>query len=143
MKRLHSIVLCAVAGMLTAGTALAQSQAVEAKVPFAFAAGGAWLPAGEYIITQVSLQQISIEDATTRRMVALSVTQPENLAAKGPGNLLFHKYGERYFLSSITNPDMATTVTLPTSRQEQRAQKMQEEAMTTGDPGVVLVALNR
>jgi hypothetical protein len=143
MKRLSSIVLCVLAGMVTAGSALAQTPAVQAKVPFAFAVGRAWLPAGEYIITQESLQQIRIEDAATGRMVAFGVTQPENLAAKGPGNLLFHRYGEYYFLTSITNSDMATTVTLPTSSQERRVEKMQEEAMQGGDPGVVLVALNR
>lgn len=143
MKRLNSIVLCVVAGMLTAGAGLAQSHTVQARVPFAFAVGHAWLPAGNYIITEESLRQVEIEDAATGRMVALSLTQPEDTTATGPGRLVFHRYGERYFLSSITNPASATTVSLPTSSLERRARKMQEEAMAIEQPSVVLVALNR
>jgi hypothetical protein len=143
MKRLSSIVLCLAASFVTAGTAVAQTDSVRASVPFAFAVGRTWLPAGDYIITETSQRQISIEDAATRRMVALSLIQPENLAATGPGNLLFHEYGERYFLTSITCPASATTASLPMSTMERRVKKMQQEAMKTGEPGVVLVALNR
>ena len=143
MKRLSSIVLCVVATFATAGTGLAQTYAVQAKVPFTFAAGGSWLPAGSYIISQVSQQQISIENAATRRVVALSFIQPENLATIESGSLVFHKYGQRYFLSGITNPASATTASLPVSQMEQRAMEREKEAADSGDSGEVMVGFHR
>lgn len=47
MKRISSIVLWVVASIATAGTGLAQTNGVQAKVPFAFAAGRTWLPRGQ------------------------------------------------------------------------------------------------
>jgi hypothetical protein len=129
MKRLSSIVLCVVAGLAAAGSGLAQTAAVRAKVPFTFAAGRTWLPAGSYIISQVSPQEISIQNADTRRVVAVSFIQPQNLATVSSGSLVFHKYGERYFLSGMTCPPSAETATLPTSPLEERAQQRQKEAM--------------
>jgi hypothetical protein len=129
MKRLSSIVFCVVASIVTAGTGLAQTTAIRANVPFTFAAGRTWLPAGSYIVTQVSPQEISIQNANTRRVVALSFIQAENLASVSSGSLVFHKYGQRYFLSGITCPPTATTAALPTSPLEERAQHRQKEAM--------------
>ncbi|HTW48403.1 MAG TPA: hypothetical protein VMD92_10655 [Acidobacteriaceae bacterium] len=138
MKRLSSILFCVVASIATAGTGLAQTSSIQAKVPFTFAAGRTWLPAGSYVVTQVSPQEISIQNAATRRVVALSFIQPENLATVGSGSLVFHKYGQRYFLSGITCPPSATTAALPTSPLEQRAQERQKE-----DMDVIMVGFQR
>jgi hypothetical protein len=143
MKRLSSILLGVVASIVTASPGLAQTYAVQAKVPFTFAAGRTWLPAGSYIISQQSQRVISIQNATTRRVVALSFIQPENLASISSGSLVFHKYGQRYFLSAITCPSSATTASLPTSPLEERVQAQQKEAMVSGEPGVVMVGLQR
>lgn len=69
--------------------------------------------------------------------------QPENLASIDTGSLVFHKYGERYFLSGITCPATATTASLPTSPLEQRAKERQKEAMDGGESGEVMVGFHR
>lgn len=144
MKRLSSILICTIAGFISAGTGLAQSYAVKASVPFTFAVGHKWLPAGKYIISEISPEAIKVENAETGRWVALSLIQPESSAAVESGHLMFHKYGESYFLSEIACPAAAMTASLPTSSLERKAREREREAMNgSGEPGVVLVALNR
>lgn len=143
MKRITSIVFCAVASLVTAGTGLAQTYSVQANVPFNFAVGRTWLPAGSYIISQVSPQEITIEDGATRRQVALSYIQPGDPSSDARGELVFHKYGERYFLNEVLCPAAAMSASLPTSKLEKRARTMEQEHAMNGDPGLVLLALNR
>ncbi len=56
MKRITSIVGFVLASLVTAGTGLAQTYSVKANVPFNFAVGRTWLPAGTYVISELSPQ---------------------------------------------------------------------------------------
>jgi hypothetical protein len=140
MKRMTSIVFCAVAGMLTAGTGLAQSYSVQANVPFNFAVGRAWLPAGTYTINQETPGTITLDDSR-RHQVAMTFVQPGDTSKDARGELVFHRYGDRYFLSEVLCPAAGMSAVLPTSRLERKAQTM--EQARNGDPGLVLLALNR
>ncbi len=88
--------------MAAAQVALAQDSMVV-NIPFAFVAGNAALPAGEYLVqspergSAVILVNRMIPDAS----VAL-VTMPTS--ARDPqsaSKLVFTRYGDRYFLSKI------------------------------------------
>jgi hypothetical protein len=59
-----------------AGTSLAQSNGVEAKVPFPFAVGDKVLPAGSYTITPKSSQLLVIKNRD-RTASALSLFQED------------------------------------------------------------------
>jgi hypothetical protein len=142
MKRMTSIVFCVVASFVTAGTGLAQSYAVRANVPFSFAVGRTWLPAGNYVISEMSPQQIAIRSGDSGHAVALSLVQPDNTSTMTQGKLVFHKIGSRYFLSMIDCPAASLTASLPTSKLEQKARAHMEEA-SIGHAEQVLVALNR
>jgi hypothetical protein len=142
MRTFSSIVLCVGAIFVTAGAGLAQAQSVQATVPFNFAVGRTWLPAGTYEISQTSPDLIAIRNAKTQRQLALSIVQPGNMTPVREGHLVFHRYGEEYFLSEIDCPDASMTASLPTSKLEKKAQTRQEEA-SMDDSGVVLLALNR
>jgi hypothetical protein len=136
MKRMTSIVFCVVASFVTAGTGLVQSYAVRANV------GRAWLPAGNYVISEMSPQQIAIRSGDSGHAVALSLVQPDNTSTMTQGKLVFHKIGSRYFLSMIDCPAASLTASLPTSKLEQKARAHMEEA-SIGHAEQVLVALNR
>ncbi len=80
---------------------------MRVHVPFAFVAGGAHLPAGDYIVYHPGdpyLVVIERDDGKARGMeyVHFSGTDSDGSATK----LVFNKYGEQYFLSQVwTEPD--------------------------------------
>ncbi len=80
---------------------------MRVHVPFAFVAGGAHLPAGNYIVYHPGdpyLVVIERDDGKARGMeyVHFSGTDSDGSATK----LVFNKYGEQYFLSQVwTEPD--------------------------------------
>ncbi|MGC2618881.1 MAG: hypothetical protein WA414_07545, partial [Acidobacteriaceae bacterium] len=128
--------------LVTAGTGLAQTYSVKANVPFNFAVGRTWLPAGTYVISELSPGQIALRTGDQQRQVALSYVQAENTSTVTQGKLLFHKIGDRYFLSEIDCPAAAMTASLPTSKLEKKARAHMEEA-SIGRPEQVLIALNQ
>jgi hypothetical protein len=76
-------------------------------IPFAFVAGGAHLPAGDYIVYHPGdpyLVVVEKDDGKARGMEYIhpSATDPDASSTK----LVFNKYGEQYFLSQVwTEPD--------------------------------------
>jgi hypothetical protein len=96
----RSFVLAAAAVILTASVAAAQGT-VKAEIPFAFEVGKAKLPAGTYSLV-ANWQYVQIRNLETRRSIlavpAVSASQPGNNADP---HLVFHKYGDHYFLSQV------------------------------------------
>src|ERR1700687_4577413 len=98
--------------MLTAVAVSAQSERIRViNIPFSFIVGQKTLPAGEYTVEpnrkdsdNVWLAQIREGHATalfTTMAVRASETQEET-------RLVFHKYGDQYFLSQIWTVGDAT-----------------------------------
>lgn len=86
----------------TAATANGQDQQmVKANVPFEFIVGDKTLPAGEYVIRRVGVagDALAIQaTASNHKTVRLA-----NLARRADKSaaLVFHRYGETFFLSQI------------------------------------------
>ena len=81
------------------------SSPIRVKIPFDFTVRNKTLPAGEYIISRAEglsdINTLSISNVKTYATVAYS-THPVDVAA--PNNrptLVFHKYGDQYFLARI------------------------------------------
>lgn len=112
------LVSCALS--LGASTSLlAQSHAVaKAEIPFAFQVGSKVMPAGTYIFSQDS-QHIMQLHGRTADAHALSAVRPET-GVKAPkvGLITFNKYGDHYFLQSISTADSTTAYQCPTTKQE-------------------------
>ena len=91
------MMLVGLAGLLNAQT----DGAVKAQVPFAFVANGKTMPAGECTIAIVEhgpkVLMISCGD---HRSFAPAIADESPNAHKKTA-LVFHQYGDRYFLSSI------------------------------------------
>jgi len=89
--------------------ALAATQVTRAQeriivnVPFEFTAGDAKLSAGEYTVGKNSSDSPVLLIARTDRSEAILV--PSNAAqaneAQSDSKLVFHKYGDRYFLAQV------------------------------------------
>jgi len=74
-----------------------------AKVPFQFRAGNTLVPAGQCAVQRAGLNPSTLMIRNDGAKIALFATARTVSATKGSsGNaLIFHKYGERYFLSGI------------------------------------------
>jgi hypothetical protein len=77
---------------------------VEATIPFQFHAGSTKLPAGEYRIhvldnTDLSLMEISSMDGSVSAL--FQVHQADANSEPSKTELIFNKYGNRYFLAQL------------------------------------------
>jgi hypothetical protein len=85
----------------------AQAQIIgemEANIPFQFHAGNVRLPAGRYFIrvldnTDLTVMEISSADGSTSALFDVQGTQASSSPAKS--ELIFDKYGNRYFLAKL------------------------------------------
>jgi hypothetical protein len=92
---------------LLAGVAVpvrAQSAMLKSEVPFAFVSSGRTIQAGQYSI-DIRQTQVRFIDANGHQVqVVLSNPQQESRLWLQP-RLVFHRYGEAYFLSQIWTTD--------------------------------------
>jgi hypothetical protein len=104
---------------------------IEANIPFQFYVGSVKLPAGKYTIrvaddSELSVMEISSADG---KMSALfDVREAEANSAPAKGELIFNKYGNRYFLEKLfdeSNPNGSAVIE---SRYEKRIDKATVEA---------------
>src|SRR5260370_39459499 len=142
MKHITAIVLFIAATFITAGKAIAQDYAVQATIPFNFTVNGKQLPAGNYTLgTDVtSPRSLKISDRT-QHAHALAMSMPAAEEKRKSNHLVFHKYGDQYFLCEIRSQESSLNVELPTSKQEKRARAETEQAgLRVHDE--VMIALN-
>ena len=124
MKRNIAIALFGLASLVAASGAFAQDGSAEANVPFAFSVNNTTVPAGQYRITASSGSSILIRNLDQGLAVFSSIASPER-ASDGSCQLVFHRYGERYFLSQILCPSKSISVDLPVTRREKHAQMLE------------------
>ena len=116
----------AVAGLCLAGPLFAQ-QAVQATVPFSFYVGNSqMMPSGTYRITPCASNAVVVRNCN-EGVAAMHLTQPTDKQSKDQGKLVFHKYGDMYFLSEVSGPSLSTGLVLPMGKNEK---KVQEEKAT-------------
>jgi hypothetical protein len=94
------------------------ADAVVVSVPFAFVAGGATLPAGEYRVSRVNPgvnRDLAIRGYNKGNAFLLPLAFDNVAAANGQPTLSFEHVGGKYFLSKIKTLD--GVYTMPTSRE--------------------------
>jgi hypothetical protein len=129
MKHLTAIVLFIAATFITAGKAIAQDYAVRATIPFNFTVNGSELPAGNYTLGSdvISPRILRIRDLT-QHVHVMVMTLPSADEKQKANQLVFHKYGNQYFLSEIRSQESSINVELATSKQEKKARAETEQA---------------
>jgi hypothetical protein len=124
MKRITAIALLAIASFAMAGNSFAQSNGIRANVPFDFTVSDKLLPAGTYTIHRASSGLIEIRNHDKPIAVLTIGTQDGNTSANA-GKLVFHKYGDQYFLSEILSDWATMNVGVPRSKAETRVRLQQ------------------
>jgi len=109
---------------LTIGAGKAKAQitdSLEVSIPFQFHAGNTKLPAGEYRIhvlddSDLRVMEISSADGSTSALFQVEQTEAGSTPAKS--ELIFNKYGNRYFLAKLFEEGTASGSQVPESRYE-------------------------
>jgi hypothetical protein len=122
-------------GLLFATASAYAQTALQANVPFNFIVAGNTLPAGEYTIrsldTNARVLVIRGSDESQKMVMANSCASAK---PSDTTKLVFHRYGDRYFLSQIWTAGNSSGAELPPSRRES------EVAMDFPRQDIVLVA---
>jgi hypothetical protein len=136
MKRTFATALLAGASLMASTGALAQDWQ-QATVPFDFTVGQRLFPAGTYVITHVSPSTILVRGWKGKELVsALSLIESTSEVHKNPDKLVFHRYGDQYFLSEIRGGLGEVAGTIRTSKLERRIQ-LQQAAVANQDQTVI------
>ena len=91
---------------LTAISISAQSERSSINIPFNFIVSQKTLPAGEYTVeAKKNFDKVWLIQSRDNSTCVLVITMPVQ-ASQTPGKtkLVFHKYGDQYFLSQIWTP---------------------------------------
>lgn len=114
------IVVVAMAVALMAAPAVAQTINLRADVPFEFAAGNAMLSSGHCSLQTISNSVVKLSDADNHSAAAILIA--DDVRSNGNSKLVFHRYGERYFLARVETPDISYKVPI-SGREMQLARK--------------------
>ena len=94
----------------------------KANVPFAFTVGQTEMPAGNYIISSAVDSAIAIMNRDKGRSVVTVFRTEQPKSNNGTTKLVFHRYGDKCFLSQVTRGFGGNVLQLPASNQEKDAQ---------------------
>jgi hypothetical protein len=102
MKR-NSLLFAAALALAVTTVASAQSTKVKVTVPFSFIVNRANLPAGEYLLQSVDVEGkvLAIRNEETNTTSLVMFNSCTSLASSKQTKVIFHRYGERYFLNRI------------------------------------------
>ena len=140
MKRKMYLSLTALVLALAVNAAFAQSSSVtKANVPFAFSIAQNSMEAGQYSITVTDHVLRIRNDSTNKSMTHMA--QSEESAKPQDTRLVFHKYGDHYYLAEVWNATGqagASGIELPASKAEQETQASYKDANA---PEQVVIAM--
>ena len=146
MKKIFGIMMtgCLLA-LLVAMPAQAQlpGAPMRLSIPFDFTVRGKTLPAGDYEVSRIGDEPsgLLIRNVSEKRDHVVFETEPA-YAGMYPkkGELVFHRYGDSYFLSEVVTAGEETARELTPSRQERQLQR--EMASNKTEPDTVAVVVN-
>jgi hypothetical protein len=134
LKGLSMVTLIVVIAFVTAvASANAQSaKMMVSQIPFEFVVGDQTLPAGEYRISSSALSSalaIQSEKDTAIRLTNGTEPNKSNRRAK----LVFHRYGNKYFLAEVWNGSDTTGRQLFKSRQQRAIERELSDIASKGE----------
>lgn len=129
-KAMFRIGLMLALAFLAAAQSVRAQEPVQAKIPFAFTAGDATLPAGDYRVEKVNEGSPALLIRSTGGSPAIMVaTSPATVSApQQKSKLIFRRYGHRYFLAQVWSAGSSRGRQLPESAQEREQLLARNEA---------------
>jgi len=140
MKRTIAAIALIVASIfITAGV---WAQSVKATIPFDFTVNNTSVPAGTYIISSTSTNQPVLRISDQKHVYVLSAALPNGGNGGKDTVLVFHQYGNQYFLSQIRSESPSMNLRLPTWNAEKMARTQTQVAAALPSSNDVIVASN-
>jgi len=139
--RIGMLVLLSIAAL--AASAKAQTgSGVRANVPFDFTVAGKRFAAGYYSITranQTSGDLVLEVNSLAEHSRVFPITSPVyTRTARNQSVLIFHRYGDEYFLAQVWAAGSTTGRAFPKSRRERQFQQEQERVGATDKKTLVV-----
>jgi hypothetical protein len=114
---------------LLATAQLSRDTKLDTQVPFQFLVGNKLIPAGECIVQSIGVGEslVAIHGTETKFSLFSMVTNAERQSGKNVNALIFHRYGNVYFLSGMKLASTGQTYEFPQGKVETelRAQNVQ------------------
>ena len=137
LKGFTMLVLILAVALVTAIASNAQSSnKIVADIPFEFNVGDQALPSGQYAVKTANSQgdalMIQSNDAKSTAMRLTNPIEPDK--NKTHARLVFHRYGERYFLAEAWSGSSEAGRQLLKSRQERSVERELARISTKSDP---------
>jgi hypothetical protein len=137
-----SVLACSLALVAFApgSRAIAQNSTLHliANVPFDFRSGSELMPAGRYDIQKLSNNVVIVRGTNQSRSQMLVVYSAETFKPSDHSKLLFHRYGNQYFLYQIWSSGNTTGIELPKGHAEKEALRAENNPA----PSISELALN-
>ena len=106
MKRTAYMTMAAVALVLVALVpAYAQKTSATVNIPFSFTVDDVRMPAGEYVISLPSERVVNLQRVGGPEAKATMTNNGSSMNSDGRAKLVFHKYGNAYFLAAAWLPN--------------------------------------
>ncbi len=115
----------------------AQSQ-VKANVPFAFSLQDQSMPAGNYKIMELNDRVLEVRNLDSQHGQLLAKQMSVQSSRIQSPKLVFHKYGDQYFLSEIWDGESDSGIAFAESKREK---EVQTAANSLAPPETVIVAM--
>ncbi|MGE5054570.1 MAG: hypothetical protein ACM3WP_10430 [Acidobacteriota bacterium] len=107
-----------------------QTVSISTEVPFEFVVGDRVVPAGKCVLQAANAAGDTIlirnDDKMVRLFSATSLGDASNIPASN--QLVFHKYGERYFLAAVRVQGTRIMYWLPEGKQETRLRQQDQSS---------------
>lgn len=134
-----ALLILALALIVSVPMTQAQSHArCRASVPFDFSLDQKSMSAGAYEISSLNENVLVVRNLDTREARLLIESMKVQASEAPHAKLVFHKYGDQYFLAEIWDGQSQTGIALSESKREKEAQMASN---TQTQPEVVVLAM--
>ncbi len=102
--KFHGATLVFVLALMMVGESMAQTIRMKADVPFEFIVNGSTLPPGQYTIQSFGIadgRTLMLRSSDRNEKATVNSISVESMEAAPETKLIFHRYGNRYFLSQV------------------------------------------
>lgn len=131
--------LATLVGLAGVSAASAQSPSMTAMVPFQFTIGKTSIPRDVYEVSRAGGRGDTLLFRSARRAFFVVGHRTESIDRNDAPRLVFHRYGEQYFLREVRLLD-SLGMTLPTTREERQAAERRADGRSPAVEAVVVLA---
>jgi hypothetical protein len=135
-----SLLMMAAMFVATAAQGQSLSDHMRGKIPFDFVVGDKQLPAGEYVIGNAQTTSNIFMAIRSRNNGANALTIPVQVGTPtDTAKLIFHRYGDQYFLLQVWQVGATTGRAVPKSRTEREVERKAHLSAPTGAANRIIV----